>query len=911
NNFFNNSINFYFEGNVYKNFWNTTKQLGQRIYSPGNQVGGNYWTNSNNNGYSDTCQDSDKDGFCDSPYTLSATNIDYLPLSDEYLETTQFPPILAYSLESPSLPTYSQRANYYFNITACDPNGESDISTVLFEWSNQNTTVINYIIYNSTCRNYSIAKIDLAAGTYNYKWFANDSSNSWASLSDSYTINKAPNLVNLYFNGTLNSNKSYTYPEAINSTGIGIGIVYLYRNNIIVASALNSVTEQIVLGNGTYSYKANSSGNQNYSANSSGITYYVLINKASPSLSIAPLTPVTYLTLTQTGCGRISGDPSSTLTLFRNSTQVASGTFSPINESSIILGAGTYNYSCIISETQNYTSGSLLNQHRTINKAPNPLDIYFINSTGTFKNQNITVIAGTQTTANVSALYPNSGTLYLYEDNLPVSNPRTTILSLGEHSYKGNSSGNQNYTANSTGLTYYIKVIDDYPPQYSLASVNSTKQGSAISHNLFWQDNYQLSHAIFSFDNCTGEFQNVSIISLSGNQAWSNFTVTINETVGCKIRWKVYANDTNNNWASSLDYNYVTSSEAYCGNRICDQGEDCHCQDCPCPGSSGCCGSSCGCAEGKVCQNNVCVSVTQPPSPPTPPPECPKDFEVISQEKNASIIVKCIEKYQTRNFTIPNFILYNLTIKANSTIYNFIIRIKRIPESYLDQTIRIEKKPYYYLEFSNENLNEKNLEKITARFKVEKSWIYSSNINASTIGLYVLTTSWEKLNTYKIEEDSYFIYFESTLPSLSLFAIAGEEKISLPPPECPVCPEPSEWSKCVQGERNRTSYACSEETGFECLGYTETEECEEEKKEFQILYVTIPIIACIPFLLFFYFRKRAKPKEEFIIEEKEIVCPRCGKKMKKSYSGRSIDIYDCKRCGYSKAEIKPSYFRKK
>jgi len=66
------------------NYFNTTKQSGTRIYSDGDKIGGNYYTNPSGTGYSDTCTDSDSDGFCDSPYTLATNNVDYLPLSDEY-----------------------------------------------------------------------------------------------------------------------------------------------------------------------------------------------------------------------------------------------------------------------------------------------------------------------------------------------------------------------------------------------------------------------------------------------------------------------------------------------------------------------------------------------------------------------------------------------------------------------------------------------------------------------------------------------------------------------------------------------------------------------------------------------------------------------------------------------------------
>ena len=85
NNLFNNTVNVGFAETSGDNNWNTTRQTGSRIYSNGTQIGGNYWTNSTGNGYSDTCTDAGKDGFCDANYTLSENNTDWLPLSDEYV----------------------------------------------------------------------------------------------------------------------------------------------------------------------------------------------------------------------------------------------------------------------------------------------------------------------------------------------------------------------------------------------------------------------------------------------------------------------------------------------------------------------------------------------------------------------------------------------------------------------------------------------------------------------------------------------------------------------------------------------------------------------------------------------------------------------------------------------------------
>lgn len=101
NNLFNDSIYMAFEESPRNVSWNTTRQTGTRIYSAGTEIGGNYWTNSTANGYSDTCTDANTDGFCDDPYDVEAgvacaevadglpacgNNTDWLPLSAFYEE---------------------------------------------------------------------------------------------------------------------------------------------------------------------------------------------------------------------------------------------------------------------------------------------------------------------------------------------------------------------------------------------------------------------------------------------------------------------------------------------------------------------------------------------------------------------------------------------------------------------------------------------------------------------------------------------------------------------------------------------------------------------------------------------------------------------------------------------------------
>jgi hypothetical protein len=65
----------------------------------GNQIGGNFWATPNGLGFSQTCINANNDNFCDSPYTMSANNNDFLPLV--------MPPPLAIMIILPQNTTYS------------------------------------------------------------------------------------------------------------------------------------------------------------------------------------------------------------------------------------------------------------------------------------------------------------------------------------------------------------------------------------------------------------------------------------------------------------------------------------------------------------------------------------------------------------------------------------------------------------------------------------------------------------------------------------------------------------------------------------------------------------------------------------------------------------------------------------
>jgi len=66
------------------NTFNTTQQYGTRIFGEGIEIGGNWFTNADGTGYSDSCIDNDQNGFCDISYTPQAWVEDFLALSSNW-----------------------------------------------------------------------------------------------------------------------------------------------------------------------------------------------------------------------------------------------------------------------------------------------------------------------------------------------------------------------------------------------------------------------------------------------------------------------------------------------------------------------------------------------------------------------------------------------------------------------------------------------------------------------------------------------------------------------------------------------------------------------------------------------------------------------------------------------------------
>ncbi|MBM3229763.1 hypothetical protein FJZ26_04995, partial [Candidatus Parvarchaeota archaeon] len=137
NNIFNNTANAFSSGST--NLWNTSKTYGTNI-AGGPNIGGNFWANPSATGFSQNCTNADGDGICDSTYTVSAGEIDYLPLTLGNKSTTEF-----------TLNVNISSTNY---ISVYTSNGTSDSSfsfaPVSFENFTSNISLLSNISANTS-----------------------------------------------------------------------------------------------------------------------------------------------------------------------------------------------------------------------------------------------------------------------------------------------------------------------------------------------------------------------------------------------------------------------------------------------------------------------------------------------------------------------------------------------------------------------------------------------------------------------------------------------------------------------------------------------------------------------------------------------------------------------------------------
>ncbi len=253
--------------------------------------------------------------------------------------------------------------------------------------------------------------------------------------------------------------------------------------------------------------------------------------------------------------------------------------------------------------------------------------------------------------------------------------------------------------------------------------------------------------------------------------------------------------------------------------------------------------------------NYTCQATIETRSCPTPgtgisytPVYTPPQPIVEISNGQANIVIPTIDAGTMTSIILnETFAIRNISIVTNASVKNAQITISQISRP-LDVP-KPQGTEYLYLEINKQNLTDITI--VRFRFAVNKSWVEANNINESTITLWRYENGWNRLETTKISGDANEIIYESIFYNFSLYAITGQEKM------CPMCPEPSNWSECINGLRWRVSYQCDATTNYTCVEYNEIEQCMVKKENRTILIVTAIILIVIFGVLIYYKFKRA------------------------------------------------------
>jgi len=325
----------------------------------------------------------------------------------------------------------------------------------------------NSAINSSTGSNFSTIVSSLAVGAYNFTCNATASENYTASNSASgiLTVNQIADTISLALNGT-EANLSATYSPALSfpvnaSSTTGTHTHYLNGSGI-------SDNYTATLAAGIYNFTAISSGNENYSAATK--SFFATISKAASTLTLATNSPVNYLQPVSVNC---SIDNSQTaISLYRNGSLV--GTSTSLVADTSMLAAGTYNFTCNATASENYTASNSASGILTVNRITDTISLAL---NGTEANLSATYSPSLSFPVNASS---TTGTHTLYLNGSAITDNYTALLAAGTYNFTAISSGNENYSAATKS---FFATISKAPSALTLTTNSPVNYLQPVSVN--------------------------------------------------------------------------------------------------------------------------------------------------------------------------------------------------------------------------------------------------------------------------------------------------------------------------------------------------------------------------------------------------------------------------------------------
>jgi hypothetical protein len=395
-----------------------------------------------------TCEITPNDGWFDGTTLLS----NQLIVQNVSVGDTQNPNVTSLT-ETPGDPaTYSSGTIYEFNSTVVD---DIQVETVILQFDGTNRTATNLTadIYNVTITN-------LPAGTYNYVWFANDTTGNFNNTEEgSYTINKAGSAVNLTLNLT-RGNITILQGDTITLncstlTGEPAAAVVIERQGVVSnnSSSPVSVSETFntaQVENITCFYEAS----QNYTG--SFETWFVnvtAVDNEPPNITAPANASLAYGTSLQTDFNSTDAEDNF------DSFAVNDSRFSINNSGTLVNSSALHVATFVLNISVNDTNN---NENSTL---------WQVEVTQAVPQGNLTNWTALQLSYNSSFNFTydeNNGgdadlTYRVYRDDVDVTSESglNVVLGVGSYTYVFNVTAGQNYTLNASLESFVLNITNN------------------------------------------------------------------------------------------------------------------------------------------------------------------------------------------------------------------------------------------------------------------------------------------------------------------------------------------------------------------------------------------------------------------------------------------------------------------
>ena len=285
---------------------------------------------------------------------------------------------------------------------------------------------------------------------------------------------------------TYSSGASYEFNITITSTNGTAGLDFNDGNNTVtnLSDVFTVTINDLAVGNYTYYWWAYGNGTLNNYNTTIGLGYYSYnITKATGQVNLSLNGAEDNLTITYPQESNITAStPYGTVTIYRDGTVITGE-----NGLNVTRGGGYYNITAISSGNQNYSSVSKtfwLN----ITRANNPVSL-LLNG----QPDNLSIVYPQQLNATASS---DGGTVKIFREGEDVTddNGLNVTLGVGYYTYFANATGNQNYSDNSTGVTFYANITQ------ATSSINLTLNNTQGNITI-----YQGSTIDLNCSNITGD----------------------------------------------------------------------------------------------------------------------------------------------------------------------------------------------------------------------------------------------------------------------------------------------------------------------------------------------------------------------------------------------------------------------